>query len=239
MEMQWWKRACDANPHAIAFVANDDLFTYVNQAWCRLCGWSSSELVGRKRWQEVTAHHDVGADQTEGDTLRDGEKEEYYITKRYVTPTGREVSVGLYVHRHPPFGAQQGFIVFAVPLDSREQESMRQAFSELQTSVTILQEQQFGFAEVLTRLGRLEEDQRRAAEKFDKLVVAFMGKPGEGITITSGNETVGRDKQSAALVACMLLTVVMVVAMALGTKLYVDATLQQPAVSVAIEEVAK
>lgn len=223
MEIEWWKRACEDNPHPIAFVDCDDRFIFVNRAWSELTGWSASQLVSVKRWQEITTPEDVGGGQAETEHVKHGDCESYYQTKEYLTPTGGKVAVGIYVHRHPPFGPQQGYIVFAIRLNSREHETLRNAFGELQSRVTILQEQQLGFHAVMERLDRLEQQQRATNERVDRVMLEAKA----GVSITggiAGADQVGRDKTSndTRVVLYVAAALVAVALVSLGGKLYLD-----------------
>lgn len=230
VEVEWWKRACEESPHAIAFVGVDDTFIYVNNAWCKLCGWAAAQLIKQKTWQDITLQEDIGSDQVSAEGLKAGTDEEYYLEKEYVSPTGQRRGVGLYVRRHPPFGPHEGFIVFATPLNSREQEALRRAYVDLKSSVSILEEQQNlsleqqrGFQACQTELEYVKQDvqeikesQRHLTDRIDQVLTATI-KDGDNITLTSGNEHVGRDKTTNSTILVMVVAATLV---GMGTVLF-------------------
>ena len=139
MKFEWWKLACEKNPDPVSFVDTNDMFVFCNKAWCKLLGYSESELKN-KTWQDITRAKDISGDQSEVDSVKRGDKDEYYIEKKYIKKDGSEVSVRLYVHRYPESGDHEGYVVFASKITSEEYEDLKSKFLDLQKTVLILQQ---------------------------------------------------------------------------------------------------
>lgn len=139
MKFEWWKLACEKNPDPIAFLDTNDRFVYCNQSWCKLLGYSESELI-QKKWTEITKTEDVGGDTSEVNKIKNGTKEDYYLEKTYIRKDGKEVYINLYIHRYPESGNHQGYIAFAKKISSKDYEDLRNKFLDLQKSVLILQQ---------------------------------------------------------------------------------------------------
>ena len=138
-KIEWWKLACEKSPNPISFVGLDDRFIFCNKSWCQLLGYSEAELINKK-WQDITKSEDIGIDQLETESIKNGLKEEYYLEKTYIKKNGTFVSVRLYVHRCPDTGSQDGYIVFADRLTSEEYEDLKSKFFDLQKIVLLLQQ---------------------------------------------------------------------------------------------------
>lgn len=220
MEIEWWQHACDKNPHCIAFVGLDDKFQYINDAWSKTFGWSSGQLIGKKRWQDITVDEDVGGDEKETEKIKRGERTEYYLSKEYYTPTGARIAVGLYVHRHPPFGTQLGYVVFAMPLNSRAEESLKLAFNDLETRVTILSEQHRQFETVMRRLDSIEEKQSMTDQNVRDVIKSLIKV--KEINIEHKNELVGGDKNSSKSILYALIGFIVLSILLAGHSVYVE-----------------
>lgn len=213
--IDWWKVACTASPTAIAFVSTSDRFKFANNAWCRLVGWSESELL-QKRWQDITAVDDVGGDQGETEHVKDGDKAEYYLEKNYIRKDGTRTPIGLYVHRFPPYGDQKGYVVFAVPLGSAELRKLRAEFAALEQTVEKLEAGRLEVKELQAKIAGQDAE----IKTVWSTVHSMLGK--SNITTHVGDHTggdkSGRDKTIndtkiiaiVALVLCISITAVVV-----------------------------
>jgi PAS domain S-box-containing protein len=74
----------------IALVAPDGRWLRVNEALCRVLGYTADELLVRS-WQEVTHPDDLGADREQLDDMRAGRAESFGIDKRYLRRDGSTV----------------------------------------------------------------------------------------------------------------------------------------------------
>jgi PAS domain S-box-containing protein len=94
----WYRRAVEVVPHGVACVSNENVFLYVNHAYCKLVGYSQAELVGRT-WMSITHDDDVGGDLKSVNDLKNGqmERDSYTLEKRYVHRNGSLVHVLLSV----------------------------------------------------------------------------------------------------------------------------------------------
>lgn len=195
--LQWWKLACERSKEAIAFVGNDDRFRYNNLAWCKLVGWSASDLK-TKRWQDITDMSSITSDQTETERVKQGLATEYYMEKAYIKPSGARVPVAILVHRFPPelSNAQLGYIVFATPLETQaEYQELKRSFANLLEAVQKLQKT----TEAIEHLRDVTNSNR-------ELIKTLIGK-GEGIRMGDyvGGDKTGRDKitnDPRMLIAC-------------------------------------
>lgn len=105
----WWELACQKIPHPLACVSVDGDFIWVNDAFCRLVGYSSFELT-EKKWQDITKVSDIGSDELSVNKVVVGERDEYYLEKQYVRKNGDFINVGVFVHRFPNAGDLLCFI---------------------------------------------------------------------------------------------------------------------------------
>lgn len=112
----WWRFICEHGHHALACIGEDDRFVWVNEAWCRLLGYSQAELK-QKTWIEITLQGDVGGDVASAQELiEEGGRRHYTLSKRYVHKLGHIVKVEITVHRFPSVvGEFQAFAVEAMP----------------------------------------------------------------------------------------------------------------------------
>ncbi|HYH67868.1 MAG TPA: PAS domain S-box protein [Urbifossiella sp.] len=91
----------DHSLNGVAYCAVDGTFMRVNPAFCHLLGYSSRELVGRKKWQDVTHPDDVPAFVSEAEATAAGDQDEYTIDKRYLRKDGYSVYARVQVNRIP------------------------------------------------------------------------------------------------------------------------------------------
>lgn len=112
---EWWKAACQHMNHPLACVGTDNKFKWVNEAWCRLVGYSPAELYERT-WQSITTTDDVGGDYDAVADVIGGTRLSYYLEKSYLRKDKTEVVVELTVHRFPlaPIEELACFVVEAV-----------------------------------------------------------------------------------------------------------------------------
>jgi diguanylate cyclase (GGDEF)-like protein/PAS domain S-box-containing protein len=80
----------------LAIVAPDGGFVRVNPALCQMLGRSEQQLLDCT-WQELTHREDLDADQSLADEVRQGTRDNYRITKRYLRPDSTVVWADLSV----------------------------------------------------------------------------------------------------------------------------------------------
>lgn len=139
IKFEWWKLAAEKNPDPVAFVALNNKFVFCNNAWCRLLGYSESELK-EKTWQDITKIEDIGSDESEVNELKKNKKEEYYLEKAYIRKDKSFINVKIYVHKYPETGDHEGYIVFAKRVTTQDYEDLKSKFLDLQKTVLILQQ---------------------------------------------------------------------------------------------------
>ena len=112
-----FRRLFEDSPVGIAFVGGDGVFLRVNRAYCVLVGYAETELVARRRWQDITHPDDIAADETEAATVLTGTHQAYRMVKRYICKRGRVVTVDLQVDRvDDAAGLFVHFIAHASPI---------------------------------------------------------------------------------------------------------------------------
>lgn len=84
------KRQDSAAPTGIALVGLDGTFKRVNQALCRITGYSEQELT-QLTFQDITHPDDLDADLSDSTRLLQGEIPSYQMDKRYYCKDGRLV----------------------------------------------------------------------------------------------------------------------------------------------------
>jgi PAS domain S-box-containing protein len=101
-----------------AVVGHDGTFLAVNSRWCELVEWSSSELVGRKKWQDITLPSDVAADLAMAKATRSGELPSYDMWKTYIKKSGYPVKVHIHVRgvHDQATGEMKYFLSQAMPV---------------------------------------------------------------------------------------------------------------------------
>jgi PAS domain S-box-containing protein len=166
-KLAWWRLACEKNPDPVAFVGLDNKFMFCNNSWCKLLGYSESELK-EKTWKDITKREDIGSDQSEVDAIISGEKEEYYLEKSYIRKDRSIITIKLYVHRYPETGDHEGYIVFAKRVTSEDYEDLKSKFLDLQKTVLILQQSAIASDFVSSQLAILEQklEQNREIAKM-------------------------------------------------------------------------
>lgn len=112
-----------------AFVAQDGTFMSVNSAFAEMLGYSRLELIGCKKWQDVTHRDDIPTYESEAANLAAGKTDHYRIQKRYLHKDGRHVYCMVQVSRVPRFGEFVHFVKQAseIPVASRNLEVRRDA----------------------------------------------------------------------------------------------------------------
>jgi PAS domain S-box-containing protein len=156
IQFAWWKLACEKNPDPVAFVGLDNRFIFANHAWCKLLGYSESELK-EKTWQDITKQEDIGSDQAEVDSVIRGEKEEYYLEKTYIKKDRSHINIKLYVHRYPETSYHEGYVVFAKRITSEDYEDLKSKFLDLQKTVIILQQNSIASDFISSQISILEQ----------------------------------------------------------------------------------
>ena len=187
-ELALWKTAMDKSSDPTAFIELTDKFVYSNQAWCRMLGYAEIELK-TKRWQDITSLDDVGGDQAENESIRNGEKDEYYIEKTCIRKDGSEVEIGQYVHRYPAVGPQQGYVVFAKILmgNSDEYKELREKFMELERMITMFQHNESN-TEILAKM---IESQGKEIEENRDLLKSLIQKGDIVVNQPTGDQITG------------------------------------------------
>lgn len=208
LNIEWWKSAAKECPVAIAFVDENDRFMYVNQEWSILTGYTPAQLIGSKTWRDITVYEDIGLDEASIEDIKNGKSIEYYMEKKYVRADGSHVAVGVYVHRQPPYGKHQGYLIFAKQVGSKEMAALQVSFENLKNNVTVLEHISRGFE-------RLDERVKAQYDKIDSLeeiVGAIVSSKGSNINIggdVTGNDKTGRDKNSMWIIGLGVLCVVL------------------------------
>lgn len=83
-------------------------------------------------WQEITMPDDIGGDELAVNEIRSGKREEYYLEKEYIGKSGRRIPVALYVHRFPPHGDLESFIVSAEDIsEKRDFDKVKKSVDDL------------------------------------------------------------------------------------------------------------
>lgn len=211
LKFSWWKTACDKSPDPIAFVDINNRFVFCNNAWCKLLGYSESELK-EKTWQDITKIEDIGSDQAEVDNIRSNKKEEYYLEKTYIRKDRSSITIKLYVHRYPENGDHEGYVVFAKRLTSEDYESLKSKFLDLQTTVLILQ-QNSTTTEYLSEQMRVVNDKLEQNKEIAKMAMdRDRGSINIGDKFGHNSNKAGRDNiQGLSSNAIILITVLIVV----------------------------
>ncbi len=112
-----------------AFVSEDGTFMSVNAAFAEMLGYSRLELIGVRKWQEVTHRDDIETYSREAAALAAGRQECYKIQKRYLHKDGRYVYCVVQVSRVPRLGEFVHFVKQAqeIPVASKNLEVKRDA----------------------------------------------------------------------------------------------------------------
>ena len=91
-----FQRVFEDSPVAMALVGDDFRLTETNAAFCRLTGYSPSELA-RLTFTDITHPDDIDADLRLARQVFAGELRSYSIDKRYIRKTGETIWVALTV----------------------------------------------------------------------------------------------------------------------------------------------
>lgn len=216
LKFEWWKFASEKNPDPVAFVDTNDTFLFCNKPWCKLLGYSESELK-TKTWQDITRINDIGSNQSEVNSIKNGDKDEYYIEKKYIKKDGSEVSVKLYVHRYPESGTHEGYVVFARKITSEEYEDLKGRFLDLQKTVLILQQNAIATDFVSNQLLILDQKIEQNKEITKIALDHGSGNINIGDKLSGGdyggnksgkNMNIGNINNSNLPVICMLIIIV-------------------------------
>lgn len=184
MKLAWWKLACEKNPDPVAFVGLDDHFLFCNKAWCKLLGYAESELKERT-WKDITKQEDIGADESETDGIKHGDKDDYYLEKTYIRRDKSEIFIKLYVHRYPESGNHEGYVVFAKRVTSEDYEDLKGKFLDLQKTVLILQQNAVASDFISNQIQMMEQKLEQNQE------LAKMAINHQGGNINIGDKTEG------------------------------------------------
>lgn len=188
-DLRWWRMACDKNPDPIAFVSPENVFLYCNTSWCRLVGYSESELLG-KSWMSITNKPDVGSDLAEAESIKSGDKDEYYIEKQYIHRDGTSIDILLYVHRCPSIGEQLGYIVFArKKYEHRDVMELKREFALLRDQVLNLEAQHTSYESLSKKLDACSRQIERETGENRRLIEALVTKG--NVRMFAGNEVGG------------------------------------------------
>lgn len=223
---EWWKRCCELSTLAIAFVDQSDRFLYCNHAWSVLTGYAPAQLCGIKRWQDITEDEGVGGDQKSAEAVKEGDTDSFYLEKTYIRADYSKVPVGIYVHRHPPFGPQQGYVVFAKKVGSPEFAALEAGYAELKARVVVIEEMRRLTSNLEQRINANAE----AIDDLQDLVRTMIGaKAGGSVTTvtTAGGDWTGQDKtggnkNSVVVVLATVAVIAIAGVLVLGGKLLID-----------------
>ena len=112
-----FEEATDNAPIGQALVGLDGTFIAVNPAYCAMTGYSRDELIGRT-FQSITAPSDVDVDAHQAAELAAGRIPSYSMDKRYISKSGGEVWVKLFVSVvRDADGRPTHFIAQAIDID--------------------------------------------------------------------------------------------------------------------------
>ncbi len=111
-----WRILFEENPVPMALVAEDGLYLQVNQALCRLTGYTSVEMRAMT-WQKLTPPAEVPPDDASADELAEGLKGQYRMEKHYIHKDGHHVGIILYAFRYPRMGPFSHFVAIIIPKD--------------------------------------------------------------------------------------------------------------------------
>lgn len=117
------------SPTGIAFVHRDGTVLKVNPAFCGIIGYSSAELVRKRRTFELTHPDDVEADRLEASKVLAGESHGYQLTKRVLGKRGNVIWVTTFVT--PVKDQQDVFIHF---MEQTTQVPLSEAFYRIETN---------------------------------------------------------------------------------------------------------
>ena len=216
--VEQWRMACEVHHHPIAFVDMHQRFVFCNSAYCQLVGWAESELRDRSP-KDITKSSDVGADLGEVEAVINGIKKSYYLEKTYVKKSGEEVAASINIHRFPDAGNQQGFICFADRKGSPELVQMEKKFSELQTTLVLVQSTQSGFnnltaqiTEISRQLHQNTEETKSARQLAEQTLLSTAGKSDVHVGNRAGSDYVGNNKTMNQSTVIIVLGVAMVMA---------------------------
>lgn len=146
----------------MAHVALDGRWLRVNQALCRMTGYSEAQLLTRN-FQSVTHADDLEKDQMLIGALLSGELNTYSLEKRYLAADGRPfwISLSVTLLRNAD-GSPRHFISVVVDIDERKQAEL--ALRQLQQQLEMrVEERTRELAVAVEQLNR-EIDQRIAAQ---------------------------------------------------------------------------
>lgn len=129
IDSEWVDALFEKAPTPMALVDTDHRFARCNEAFCRLVGYSKSELLSRT-WKSITHPDDLPGDESGAmSAQQDRRHPTYTVAKRYIAKRGEVVWVNLHVRgvwREDRFA---GYLVHAIqsppsrceacPLDGR------------------------------------------------------------------------------------------------------------------------
>lgn len=112
-----------------AFVSEDGTFMSVNSAFAEMLGFSRLELIGRKKWQDITHRDDIETYERELNATAVNKQQCYRIQKRYLHKDGRYVYCVVQVARVPMMGEFIHFVKQAqeIPVAGKNLEVRRDA----------------------------------------------------------------------------------------------------------------
>lgn len=160
----------DASPVGLATVVSDFRFRSVNQALCRMLGYTEAELLGMT-FVDITHPDDIDLDVPLARRLFEGDLPSYRIDKRYITKAGHEIWIQLTasVVRAADGGIRYGLAVIE-DIAARKQTELdlrREAFHDPLT----------GLANRVLFTDRLEHAVRRRPDGLS-VAVAFLDLDG-------------------------------------------------------------
>lgn len=116
-----YRATFDESPLGVAHVALSGHWLRLNDAYCRILGYTREELL-RLRFQDLTHPEDAATDEIQARRLLEGEISAYTIEKRYLRSSGAQVWVKLTVSLlRNGAGVPQHFIAIADDISRRKQ----------------------------------------------------------------------------------------------------------------------
>lgn len=126
-----FRRLFDQSPIGAALVSLDFRFMRVNEALCRITGYTAGELAS-KGFPEITHPDDVSLDVLQARMLEAGEIDRYSMDKRYLRPDGSPVWTHLSVRLVRDEKGQPMYYLSLIE-DITARKSMEQALEESET----------------------------------------------------------------------------------------------------------
>ena len=123
-------------PIGMALQGMDGRYLQVNEALCRITGYSEAELLAR-RWQDITHPDDLDADEQQAQRVEEGEIPSYSMEKRYVHAQGHDVWVVIHASLvHDEAGDPRHFVTQVEDNTQRKQAQLMLTHMAMHDSLT-------------------------------------------------------------------------------------------------------